>query len=209
MRPLIPLCRLLALAGAALAAALPGRAIVAVSNIITDDNFLWNVDSLASYESFTVGNEAATLQGFSFRMTWGAGSAGHVDIHTSSGSSFGSLLASTGTYSTVAAGQGTIFIAAPSLTLEANTTYFIHVVREAGTLGTMVNNSSFTETGLPGWSIGDRSWLVNYNEWSTGIPMFAVETSAVPEPASAALALGAAGLGLVLYRRRRAGAGKR
>ncbi len=194
--------RLCILANLALAAALPGRATTAVSNITGSTNLWWNLGPLSSYESFTVGNEAATLQGFSFGMSWSTGSTGHVDLHSSNGTTFGNLLATTPTHTFATSGYGTVFIPTTAFTLEANTTYFIHFVRESGTLGAYVAETT-AETGLPGWSIGDRSWLVSYNEWSTGIPTFAVETSAVPEPSTAALALGAAGLAVVLHRRRR------
>lgn len=208
MRSRSAFCRLLVLAGAALTAAIPVRATTAVSNITGIENWWWNPGPLTSYESFTVGSQAATLQGFSFKMSWTSGSAGHVDIHNSSGSTFGSLIASTPTSTFATSGQGSLFIAAPPLSLQANSTYFIRFVLDSGEFNSCIS-STVVETGLPGWSIGDSTWLVNYNQWSTGIPMFAVETGAVPEPSTAALALGTIGLGVALYRRRRIGAFRR
>lgn len=202
IRPRRRLCALFCLA---LAAALPGRATTAVSNLAGFSGLIWNLDPLSSYESFTVGNEATTLQGFSLRMSWSAGSTGHVDIYSSNGTTFGSLLASTPTYTFSDTANGTVFIPATPFTLQANTTYFIRVARDTGTLFALVAETT-ADTGLPGWSIGDRAWLDKIGIWSTAIPTFAVETGAVPEPSTAALALGAAALGVVLYRRRRTAA---
>lgn len=197
-----PLLRTLALAGALCAGANWGHATIAVSNITTADNWWWNVESLSSFESFTVGPDAMTLQGFNFKMSWTAGSSAHVDVHSSSGSSYGGLLASSAPALFATAGQGTASIPTPPLLLQANTTYFLHVVRDEGAFSTVVSSTPI-ETGLPGWSIGNQSWLIAASQWSTGVPMFAVDvTSAVPEPSTAALALGAVGLGVVLYRRR-------
>ena len=196
-----PLLRTLALAGALCTSATLGYATIAVSNITALDNWWWNVEALSSFESFTVGPDAMTLQGFNFKMSWTAGSSAHVDIHNSSGSSYGGLLTSSASALFATAGQGTASIPAPPLLLQANTTYFLHVVRDTGAFATVVSSTPI-ETGLPGWSIGNQSWLIADSQWSTGVPMFAVDVTAVPEPSAAVLALGAVGLGVVRCRRR-------
>lgn len=74
-----PLLRTLALAGALGTSANLGHATIAVSNITADFSWLWSVESLSSFERFTVGNQAVTLQGLNFQMSWIAGGTAHVD----------------------------------------------------------------------------------------------------------------------------------
>ncbi|MBK8479282.1 MAG: hypothetical protein IPL39_24290 [Opitutaceae bacterium] len=83
--------------------------------------------------------------------------------------------------------MGYATIPTPPLLLQANTTYFIRVVRDSGAFSALISGAT-TETGMRGWSIGDQSWLVSYSQWSTGVPIFALDvTSAGPEPSAAAL----------------------
>jgi hypothetical protein len=194
--------RFLALVIALLASTTVGQADTAVTNITGAQTWWWNLAGLESYESFTVGPQTATLQGFSFQMTWDTGSTAHVDILSNNAGNPGTLLVTTNTYTFGGGNPGVAYIPATSMTLTAGSTYFIHLVRESGSLGANISGAS-AETGLPGWSIGNSSYIIADKQWSSGVPMFSVDiASAVPEPATSAVMVGAVALGLVALRRR-------
>lgn len=198
------------------------QASVLVSNLSETGTGPWSVsDFLFSpdrigYDQANLFRTGATSEDlYSVVMSMEDGLAGSnitVAIYTDGGSGPGTVLSTlTGSATPDAAGLYTYTVPAP-LTLAANTAYFVVATiphTAPNTLYGWTSTASTAETGLAGWSIGDRVWTNNFTNgspagWTEMVfdspTKFQLNT--IPEPSSALLLAGTLG-GLIIRRRKR------
>lgn len=158
--------------------------------------------------AFTVGNETVTLDSVDLYMHSSYFSGGGdvlytASIHLDNAGSFGAILGTVGSYldNTLGGFEVVNIPATSTITLNANTTYWLRSQIAADDLsGWNITNITF-ENGDAGWSIGNQAIFVGSS--STAPAMFAINaTAVVPEPSSYAAFAGLAAMGLTLTRRR-------
>ena len=167
--------------------------------------------------SFTSGNIGATLDSVNLQISdvrFGSPIGGlKVDIYSSFSIGPSGFL---GTFTNIVnpVTAGTYSFTGSGVTLAANTSYYLFVSAVTPTGGSdfyeWTRTLSYSEdaSSLPGWSFGDSYYLQSHDfpNWITiggsGVPMLALETSAVPEPSTYAL-FGLGALVLVIAVRRK------
>lgn len=93
-----------------------------------------------------------------------------------------------------------------SASLLPSTTYYLKLTATSNPGSYDVDvASTFNQTGLPGWTIGDMGYIYQgAPTWASlgSAVQFSVQASAIPEPSTYAAIAGAAMLGLAFWRRR-------
>lgn len=190
---------------------LPAATLVTnLTNPMSEETQFWEGSPL--YQSFTVGTSAATIDAVTLSTGFIANPTGmRVALFSDfSGTPYRSI--GTFTFAGPPAGipySTPTFTASPgSFNVNANTTYWIQVTATGGGIGDgnyLSITSDQSETGTPGWSLGNSHLYTYYGSSPSvyaGNPL-RMEISGVPEPSSASmLILGLGGMIPFLRRRR-------
>lgn len=166
--------------------------------------------------NFTTGASSLSFSSITFAISGATGSPSgfNLSLYSSVSTSGPSgLIASlAGSSAPTSIGSSYTYTPVGSLALSASTTYWV-----VATASTTASNSAFfirgtssdseDAGGLSGWTIGNDRMLSNNAgvTWASAveIPMFSVQTSAIPEPSTTALLAGAGGLVIAIIARSR------
>ncbi|MCF7688951.1 MAG: PEP-CTERM sorting domain-containing protein [Cephaloticoccus sp.] len=161
--------------------------------------------------SFTTGSEQVTLSSVTLALHSGTTATGFsLQLYSDNAGNPGSSLETlAGTSSPTGGGNFTYTSSGTSLL--NGTTYWLVTSSTVGNVRPY-GTASHSETGEPGWLIGDTFYYTNNSgaTWTAGAigaffdPLrFSVATAAVPEPSTYAVIAGALVFGCVVLRRRR------